>query len=93
MIQKIKNKIYSTSSFSNYNPPKDSSGNHFVEGLKGSLKAFFLTHLVETYHKSVVFLTADLDSAEKIRDDLEILIDKNRDGFCDTFGRKWRTDA
>ncbi len=81
MIQKIKNKIYSTSSFLNYSPPKDSSGNHFVEGLKGSLKAFFLTHLVETYHKSVVFLTADLDSAEKIRDDLEILIDKNRDGF------------
>lgn len=81
MIQNIKDKIYSTPAFLDYNPPREAGDNLCIDGLKGSLKAFFLSHLVEIHSKSVVLTTADLDSAEKIRDDIELLLDKKQIGF------------
>jgi len=76
MINILKKRIYSTTSFKNFTIPQDSSQSIFIGGLKGSLRTFFLTYLAEEHHRPVVFLTSDQDSAEKIRDDLEILLEE-----------------
>ncbi len=78
MINVLKKRIYSTTAFKNCQIPQDSSQSVYIDGLKGSLRTFFLTYLAEEHHKQVVFLTSDQDSAEKIRDDLEVLFDEMR---------------
>ncbi len=74
MIETLKKKIYNTTAFKNINLPDTKTDQFFIDGLRGSLRAFFVTYLVEVLNKPVVFLTSDPDSAEKMRDDLEILL-------------------
>lgn len=75
MIVKIKEKIYSSSAFTNFHISQDDSPEvKYLDGLKGSLKSIFISYLVEVHKKFVVFLSSDTDSAEKIRDDLEVLL-------------------
>jgi transcription-repair coupling factor (superfamily II helicase) len=78
MIKTLKKRIYSTNSFKNCPIPNDTSHPVFLDGLKGSLRTFFLTYLAEEHKKPVVFLTSDQESAEKIRDDLEVLLEDMR---------------
>ena len=78
MIKILKKRIYSTTSFKNCKIPQDNSQAIFVDGLKGSLRTFFLSYLAEEHHKPVVFLTSNQDSAEKMRDDLEVLLEDKR---------------
>jgi transcription-repair coupling factor (superfamily II helicase) len=73
MIDILKKRIYSTSAFQKFEIPQDSSQSIFIDGLKGSLRTFFISYLAENLHKPVVFLTSDQDSAEKLRDDLEVI--------------------
>ena len=78
MIKILKKRIYATKSFKNFIIPQDSSQPIYIDGLKGSLRTFLLTYLAEEHHKPVVFLTSNQDSAEKIRDDLEVLLEDKR---------------
>jgi transcription-repair coupling factor (superfamily II helicase) len=87
MIDVLKKRIYSTSTFENSEVPKDPSSPIFIDGLKGSLRTFFITYLVEILQKPVIFLTSDQDSAEKIRDDLEILFKEQHVVFFPSYER------
>ena len=88
MIDVLKKRIYSTSAFNNCSIPQKSSESIYIDGLRGSLRTLFLTYLVEKFHKPVVFLTSDQDSAEKIRDDLEVLFDNQDVVFFPPFERE-----
>jgi len=74
MITLLKNKIYATEEFSKFRLPAKTGKPVKAEGLTGSLRAFLLTYLVDKLNRMVVFLTHDTDSAEKMRDDLEVLL-------------------
>jgi transcription-repair coupling factor (superfamily II helicase) len=87
MIDILKKRIYSTSSFESSLIPEDSVKSIFLDGLKGSLRTFFITYLVEILQKPVIFLTPDQDSAEKIRDDLEVLLNQRHVAFFPSFER------
>jgi len=78
MIKILKKRIYTSNTFKNFQIPQDASKKIFVDGLKGSLRTFFLAYLAEEHNKPLVFLTSDQDSAEKIRDDLEVILDDMR---------------
>jgi transcription-repair coupling factor (superfamily II helicase) len=88
MINVLKKRIYSTSKFKSFQIPQDISQSIFIDGLKGSLRTFILTFLAEHHRKPVVFLTSDQDSAEKIRDDLEVLLDDMRVVFFPSYERE-----
>ena len=83
----IKKKIYNTQEFKRFQLPEKTSDQVFITGLQGSLQAFLLSYLVEIYHKPVVYLTSDQDSAEKIRDDLEILLTNHPVAFFPAWER------
>jgi transcription-repair coupling factor (superfamily II helicase) len=74
MIELLKNKLYSTSGFQELRSSVDKAVPLSVDGLNGSLRAFMLSHLVDEGKRPVVFLTSDPDSAEKMHDDLEVLL-------------------
>jgi transcription-repair coupling factor (superfamily II helicase) len=78
MVKILKKRIYATNKFRNFQLPQNASHTIFVDGLKGSLRTFFLTYLAEKYSKQVVFLTSNQESAEKLRDDLDILLEDIR---------------
>jgi len=74
MIEILKKKIYNSPSFKQFTLSGEIADQFYIDGLRGSLRAFFITYLVEVLNKPVAFFTSDPDSAEKIRDDLEILL-------------------
>ncbi|MHC5076701.1 MAG: hypothetical protein ACYTFM_09765, partial [Planctomycetota bacterium] len=87
MINVLKKRIYSTSAFENCQVPDNPSESAYLDGLKGSLRTLFISFLVEVFHKPVIFLTSDQDSAEKIRDDLEVLFDNQHVVFFPSYER------
>ena len=80
-MQKLKEKLYASPSFSKCKVPAIPGSEIRVTGLKGSLRAFFLSYLVEIHKKKIIYITSDGDSAERLRDDLEIIIGKKMVGF------------
>jgi transcription-repair coupling factor (superfamily II helicase) len=87
MINVLKKRIYSTSAFENCQVPDNPSESAYLDGLKGSLRTLFISFLVEVLHKPVIFLTSDQDSAEKIRDDLEVLFNDQHVVFFPSYER------
>ncbi len=74
MIQHLKKYIYNTQEFKKFHLPQKKSDQVIITGLQGSLRVFLLSYLAEIYHRPIVYLTSDQDSAEKIRDDLELIL-------------------
>ena len=92
MINVLKKRIYATKAFKNFQLPQDTSESIYISGLKGSLRTFFLTYLVEEHLKPVVFLTANQESAEKTRDDLEVLFEDLRVVFFPSYEQEFYED-
>ncbi len=84
MREILKKKIFDTPAFKHFKLPDKLSVQLFIEGLNGSLRAFFITYLAEVLKKPVVFLTPDPDSAEKMRDDLEVILTSHQVVFFPT---------
>jgi transcription-repair coupling factor (superfamily II helicase) len=74
MFDKLKRILLQTPAFADFKLPAAGDHDIHVSGLKGSLPAVFLTFLLEKYGRSVLYLAADTDSAECLRDDLELLL-------------------
>jgi transcription-repair coupling factor (superfamily II helicase) len=72
MLDNLKRILLQASPFADFKLPAAAGQDVHVSGLKGSLPAVFLTYLVEKYERSVLYLAADADSAECLRDDLEL---------------------
>ena len=85
MINILKKRIYATKAFKNFQLPQDTSQSIYISGLKGSLRTFFITYLAEEHVKPVVFLTANQESAEKMRDDLQVLFEDLRVVFFPSY--------
>jgi transcription-repair coupling factor (superfamily II helicase) len=77
----IKEKIYSTHSFDHLQIPFSPGQRVQVNGLKGSLRSFFFSYLIEKYHKRILYITSDTDSAECLRDDIQLILEDNRINF------------
>ena len=80
-MQRIKDRIYNSASFNEFTCPHQSGEEVYVAGLKGSLRALFLAFLVENQQKRIIFVTSNPDSAEMLRDDLELLLNKSQVSF------------
>ncbi len=73
MLDNLKRILIQSSPFADFKLPSAAGRDVHISGLKGSLPAVFLTYLVEKYERSVLYLADDADSAECLRDDLELL--------------------
>jgi transcription-repair coupling factor (superfamily II helicase) len=81
MLDHLKEIIARTPVFSDFKIPVTRGTSLHVSGLKGSLPAIFLSYLAEKHERCVVYLAADTDQAECLRDDLELLLDETRVSF------------
>jgi transcription-repair coupling factor (superfamily II helicase) len=71
-IQQLKEIIAGSEFLRQFQLP--AAGAHLqIMGMAGSLRAFLFAHLATVQQKRVVFVTADSDSGERLRDDLELL--------------------
>lgn len=70
----IKNLIFSSGIVKSILADIDNNNNIFVKGLAGSLKALFLSILFEQKKKSILFITAENEQEEILREDLELII-------------------
>jgi len=80
-MKRIKDRIYNSISFNNFICPEQSGDEIHITGLKGSLRSLFLAFLIEKQKKRIIFITSNQDSAEMLRDDLELLIGKSKISF------------
>ena len=67
--------------FTGFECPESPAEEIHLSGLKGSLRSIFIAYLAEKRKKRIIFLTSDLDSAERLRDDLELLTDDHQVSF------------
>jgi len=75
-MDKIKERIYSSTPFRSFVLPDIDGPVCQLQGFTGSLRALFFSYLFERYKRSLIFLTSDDDSAERVRDDLELIAGK-----------------
>ena len=80
-MQRIKKRIYNSSYFREFICPGKAGEQIQISGVTGSLRSIFVAFLVEKLEKWVVFVTSDLDSAERLHDDLSLLLDKTKVSF------------
>ena len=80
-MQRIKNRIYKSYSFTEFSCPEKQGEEIQITGLTGSLRSLFFAYLVEKLEKSVIFITSDLDSAERMHDDLQLLLAEDKVSF------------
>ena len=84
-MNKLKKKIFSTTSFSRFQLPSKQGDEIQISGLKGSLLSFFLAYLSETQNKILLYITTDRDSGERLRDDLELILDNDEVRFFPSY--------
>ena len=80
-MQRINKRIYNSSFFREFICPGKAGEQIQITGVSGSLRSIFIAYLVEKLEKWVVFVTSDLDSAERLHDDLSLLLDKTKVSF------------
>jgi transcription-repair coupling factor (superfamily II helicase) len=80
-MQRINKRIYNSSFFREFICPGKAGEQIQITGVSGSLRSIFVAFLVEKLEKWVVFVTSDLDSAERLHDDLSLLLDKTKVSF------------
>lgn len=82
----LKTKIYSLTEFDSLNRALSSQKKIHLDGLAGSFRAFINAYLLERLGKPVLYIANDLDSAERLRDDLEMLLKNKQVAFLPAIG-------
>jgi len=77
----LKDKIYSLAHFDEFAQKLNTTQRLHLNGLAGSLRAFVTAYTVEKLSRPALYIATDLDSAERMRDDLELLMGKERVAF------------
>jgi transcription-repair coupling factor (superfamily II helicase) len=77
----IKKRIFSSAPFQSFVLPGTAGPCCQLQGITGSLQALFFAYLFEKYQRTLLYLTSDNDNAERIRDDLELLVGSNNVAF------------
>ncbi len=72
-MQRIKDKIARLSELRQLKKLTDQKNNLQITGLTGSLRAFVLQYLLQNSKRPLLYVAADLDSAEKFRDDFDLI--------------------
>ncbi len=80
-MHRIKDRIYNSYYFTEFVCPVNAGEKLQIKGLSGSLRAIFISYLVEKLNKWTFFVTSDLDSAERLYDDLKLLLDPDKVSF------------
>ncbi len=80
-MNNLKTKIYSLSQFDQLNQDIRSDKPLHLKGVAGSFRAFIAAYFAEQIRRPVLYLSSDQDSAERMRDDLEMIVGANRVGF------------
>ena len=76
-IQKLKEKLYKSSRFDEIFEYIKDSNTVRCRGLAYSLQTFFLSYLHEEKQKKVLYLGDSVESCEKMRDDMALILDNN----------------
>jgi transcription-repair coupling factor (superfamily II helicase) len=80
-MHQLKERIFNSESFQNFQSPEHAGNEIQVAGLKGSLRSLFLAYLVEVHQKQLLFISSDSDSGERLRDDIELILGKEYVSF------------
>ncbi len=80
-MEKIKNRIYNSYYLKEFACPDKPGDKIQITGVSGSLRSVFNSYLVEKLDKWIIFLSSDLDSAERLHDDLLLLLDSGKVSF------------
>jgi len=77
----LKSQIYNLAQFEDFSQKLNTTRHLHLNGLAGSLRAFISAFVLEKLSRPLLYVAADLDSAERMRDDLELLLGKNHVAF------------
>ena len=77
----LKSQIYASSVIKKFSALFEQESAVHLTRLAGSLRAFVISYLVEQMKTPVLYVAADSESAEKLRDDLELLLGRERVAF------------
>ncbi len=72
-MQRIKETIFNLPELKQFNGLLKKEKNLQISGLTGSFRAFLLEYLLEHARQPILYVATDLDSAEKLRDDFELI--------------------
>ncbi len=72
-MQRIKEKIFNLPEIKQFAQYANRKKNLQITGITGSFRAFLLEYLLRQTQRPVLYVAADLDSAEKLRDDFELV--------------------
>lgn len=77
----LKTRIYASSPVKELNALLQTERAVHLSRVAGSLRAFVISYLVEELNLPVLYVAADSESAERLRDDLELLLGRTRVSF------------
>ncbi len=72
-MQRLKEAIFNLPELKQFDHLVNDKKRLQITGLTGSFRAFLLTYLLQRSERPVLYVAADLDSAEKLRDDIELI--------------------
>jgi transcription-repair coupling factor (superfamily II helicase) len=85
-MKKLKEKIYSLNQFSNLRQAILTDKVIHLGGLAGSFRSYLCTYIFETLQQPLLYIANSLDSAEQIRDDLELICGPDTISFIPATG-------
>ncbi|MGD9899997.1 MAG: transcription-repair coupling factor [Calditrichaceae bacterium] len=85
-MKQLKNKIYTHPAFQNITDLLATGKKIHLDGVAGSFRAFIAGYIFEKLGKPLLYVAGDLDSAERMRDDVELLLGRERVAFLPAIG-------
>lgn len=73
-MEKLKDKLYQLKEFIELSSILEKNDDVHLSGLQGSFRAFVISRLYEKNRYPVLYVANDLDSAERLKDDLELIV-------------------
>jgi transcription-repair coupling factor (superfamily II helicase) len=84
LIQKqidSKSVIYQLPQFKLFTQLLEKNKNLHIKNIAGSFRAYIISYIVEHIGKPILYIADDSDSAERLQDDLELLLGKDKTSF------------
>ncbi|MBD3225395.1 MAG: transcription-repair coupling factor, partial [Caldithrix sp.] len=80
-MQQLKENIFTLTAFNQLQNELSRTNNIHIINIAGSFRAFIADFVFERLNRPVLYIANDVDSAERMRDDLELLIGKDKVTF------------
>jgi len=87
-MDNLKRLIYSLPQFARLKAIMGDPGPLHMDGIYGSFRAFICAYFFEEMRKPLLYIANDMDSAEQLRDDMELLLGRNAVAFLPSLGQE-----